>query len=111
MIVRAWRGRASRLNREAYPRHFRENVLPELQRSEGFLGAMLLAREEANDVEYLVQTQWTSIDAIREFAGDDAGRAVVEAGAKAALISFDATVTHYELVDEAGPTPTTTATY
>ena len=111
MIVRAWRGRASRSNRDAYPKHFRDSVLPELHRTEGFLGAVLLAREAANDVEYLVQTQWTSMDAIKGFAGDDVSRAVVEPAAVAALISFDSTVAHYELVDEAGPTPTTIAAY
>ena len=30
MILREWRGRASQANPDAYPTHFRNNVLPEL---------------------------------------------------------------------------------
>jgi hypothetical protein len=33
MILRAWRGRASQPNQDAYPAHFRNNVLPELHAS------------------------------------------------------------------------------
>jgi hypothetical protein len=51
-------------------------------------------------VEFLVLTRWASMDAIRAFAGDDVGRAVVEPDAIAALVSFDRTVRHYELLQE-----------
>jgi hypothetical protein len=39
--------------------------------------------------------------AIRGFAGADLDRAVVEPEAVAALLSFDATVRHFEVVQEA----------
>jgi hypothetical protein len=51
-------------------------------------------------VEFLVLTRWRSIEAIRAFAGDEITRAVVEPGAVAPLIDFDATVTHYEVLEE-----------
>jgi heme-degrading monooxygenase HmoA len=100
MIVRAWRGQALPVNASAYSEHFRRKVLPELETIEGFRGAVLLRRDEAERVEFLVLTRWASMDAIRAFAGDDVGKAVVEPDAVAALADFDRTVRHYDVVQE-----------
>ena len=107
MIVRSWRGRASLAKRDAYPAHFAHGVLSALRGIEGFLGASLLREIEGDTVEFLVLTRWTSLAAIRAFAGEDLGRAVVEPEAVAALTSFDPRVRHYEVVQEvaAGHTP------
>jgi heme-degrading monooxygenase HmoA len=102
MIVRAWRGRAAAANKQGYVAHFRSKVLPELRHIDGFLGASLLRAPHPGGVEFLVLTSWRSMDAIRAFAGDEVSRAVVEPGAVAALVDFDATVTHYEVVEEIG---------
>ena len=89
MIIREWRGRAPATNSEAYPRHFRKEVIPELLKLKGFLGAELCRRPLRGAVEFLVLTRWASLDAIRAFAGDEIDRAVVEPGAAAALIDYD----------------------
>ncbi|HEX3497696.1 MAG TPA: antibiotic biosynthesis monooxygenase [Stellaceae bacterium] len=102
MIVRAWRGRAAASNPTGYPAHFRQNVAPELRHIAGFLGASLLRTSQPDGIEFLVLTRWQSMDAIRAFAGDEVGNAVVEPGAVAALVDFDKTVTHYEVVQEVG---------
>jgi len=101
MIVRSWRGRASAARADAYPAHFAHSVLPALRGIEGFLGASLLREVEGDTIEFLVLTRWTSLDAIRAFAGAEIGKSVVEPEAVAALVSFDATVRHYEVVTEA----------
>ena len=101
MIVRAWRGRASRSNQEAYPSHFSRNVLPELRRIEGFVGATLLRERRTDEVEFLVLTRWASMDAVRAFAGADANNAVVEPEAVAALIDFDRVVQHFDVLEDA----------
>jgi heme-degrading monooxygenase HmoA len=98
MIVRAWRGRAAKGNPGAYIEHFQKNVLPELKEIEGFLGASLLREERAEEIEFLVLTRWSSMDAVRAFAGTDVSRAVVEPEAIAALKDYDRTVHHYEVV-------------
>lgn len=100
MIVRAWRGQASSSNPGAYIEHFRSKVLPELQGIKGFLGASLLRENRAGEVEFLVLTRWASMDAVREFAGDDVGRAVVDPEAAAVLVRFDRTVRHYDVVED-----------
>ena len=103
MIVRTWRGWAAASNRAAYPDHFRRNVLPELKKIAGFLGASLLQQDRQGEVEFLVLTRWASIEAVRAFAGDDISRAVVEPEAVAALVRFDRSVQHYELIEETEP--------
>jgi heme-degrading monooxygenase HmoA len=99
MIVRTWRGRAAPEKKEANAAHFREAVLPELRRIPGFRGASLL-RAGDEEIEFLVLTRWDSMAVIRAFAGDAVGRAVVDPGAVAALVDFDRTVTHYEVLEE-----------
>jgi heme-degrading monooxygenase HmoA len=99
MIIREWRGRAAKSNSNAYPNHFRATVVPELRRLPGFLGAHLSQRNVDDRIEYLVLTTWTSMDAIRGFAGSDVDKAVVEPAAVAALVDFDDRVQHYEVVE------------
>ncbi len=100
MIVRTWHGQASSSNPRAYIEHFRSTVLPELRGIKGFLGASLLQENHPDEVEFLVLTRWASMGAIRDFAGDDVGRAVVDPEAAAALVRFDRTVRHYDVVED-----------
>ena len=101
MIIREWRGRALPGRSDAYSRHFRDSVLPELQSIPGFLGAHLCQRQMGDSVEFLVLTRWQSMDAIRSFAGQSVDKAVVEPGAVAALTDFDDRVQHYIVIEEA----------
>ena len=103
MIIRTWRGRAAPSNPDAYPQHFRGNVAVELQAVEGFLGASLLRQERPDGIEFLVISRWQTMAAVRAFAGDDTGKAVVEPGAVAALVSYDDRVQHFELIEEIAP--------
>lgn len=100
MIIREWRGRAARTRAGEYPTHFRTNVVPELRSVPGFLGATLSKREEGERVEFVVLTRWRSMEAVSAFAGVDPSRAVVEPGAVAALVDYDQTVRHYEVVED-----------
>lgn len=102
MIIREWRARASESRADAYPRHFRNHVLPELRGRFGFLGASLCRRPLNGNIEFVVLTRWRSIDGIRDFAGGDVAHPVVEPDAVAALLEFDATVQHYEVIEDTG---------
>ena len=101
MIVRTWRGRAAPAQPDAYPEHFRFAVLPALKAIKGFRGAQLLRHDRPDEIEFLVLTRWASLDAIRAFAGEQLDQAVIEPEAAAALVSFDTTVRHYEVIEEA----------
>jgi len=103
MIVRTWRGRAHLSKPDDYVRHFRTNVVAELRSVDGFLGATLVRQIRLDDIEFLVISRWRSLEAIKGFAGNAIGRAVVEPGAMAALQSYDDFVEHYEVIEEVEP--------
>lgn len=101
MIVREWRARASHESAAHYSGHFSDTVLPQLRKLEGFVAATLLSRAIDEHMEFVVLTRWDSLECIRGFAGPEVDKAVVEPAAAAALLSYDLTVQHYDVVDEA----------
>jgi heme-degrading monooxygenase HmoA len=103
MIVREWRARTTRARAAEYPRHFRKVVIPKLRKIPGFLGALLIKRQGGEWVEFVVLTRWSSMEAIRAFAGTDPQKASLEPGARDALTEFDHTVKHYEVLEETVP--------
>jgi len=107
MIVRMWRGSATvGQNAQAYESHVTGKVFPEVLKLPGNLGARLLKRAVEDRTEFLAVTYWASLDAVRAFAGEDVGAAVVEPAAHAVLAEFDDFVTHYEVAYGAGPAGT-----
>ena len=99
-IARIWTCRADPAKKDAYPRHFRDKVLPELDEVPGFLGAMLMRREDNGQIEYTVLTRWVSMDSIKRFAGEDVTKAVVRPEVAADLASYDKTVKHSEILEK-----------
>jgi heme-degrading monooxygenase HmoA len=102
MIARIWRGQATAANAGAYQLHVRKDVFPKLKHITGHRGAYLLRRAVDNRVEFLAVTLWESIEAIRQFSGNNVTTAVVEPEARAVLAEFDAFATHYEVAYGSG---------
>src|SRR6266849_3549466 len=100
MIVRLWKGRARTDSADAYQRHVVTTVFPKLQPLQGYRSGRVLRRNVGDHVEFLVMTEWSSLNAIRAFAGDIIDHAVVEPAARAVLTGFDAHVEHFEVVEE-----------
>lgn len=94
-IHRTWRARASRTNATHYLEHFRDEVVPVLRATIGYLGAVVVDREADGEVEITVTTRWRSLEDIQRFAGADPEEAVVQPAARALLRSCDARVTHH----------------
>jgi heme-degrading monooxygenase HmoA len=63
----------------------------------GFIGIQLLRREVGEEVEFVTIMVFDSLDAVREFAGDDYDLAVVPEKARAVLSHFDERSRHYEI--------------
>ena len=100
MIARRWTARAKGPEQaDAYVAHFEGEVRPQLESTEGFLGATLERIPDDGEAEIVVVTRWESIEAIRAFAGEDVDLAVVEPEARAVLSKFDSRVRHIELAD------------
>ena len=98
MILRTWRGYADPSAADRYQAHLLRTVRPQLESIPGFRGLFLLRRQGEREVEYVVQTLWDSMDAVRAFAGSNPQRAVVDPAAVAALVRFDDVVEHYEVL-------------
>lgn len=97
MISRVWSGRTAVENADAYERLLREDVFPGIEaRVEGFRGAHLLRRAIRDGVEFIVITMYDSLEAIRQFAGDDYEVAVIEPAARELLEQADELARHYE---------------
>jgi heme-degrading monooxygenase HmoA len=103
MVARLWKGRARPELADAYQRHVTTSVFPALQRLHGYVGGRVMRREAGGLVEFLVITEWTSVNAIRAFAGDAIERAVVEPAAREVLADFDTHVEHFEVVEIVPP--------
>jgi uncharacterized protein len=97
-ILRRWSARTTETQLQKYLEHFSKNVLPELRRVPGYLGAVVSLKRLNNEVKIVVETNWRSFESIRAFAGSDLEAAVVAPEAAALLTSFDRRVCHSEIV-------------
>jgi len=98
MVVRTWSARSTAEGAKKYITHFRRKVLPQLQRISGYQGVLLLRRRGGDEAEVQVLTFWDSMASVRQFAGTDPDRAVVDDEARAVLQDFDSRVAHFEIV-------------
>jgi len=96
MISRHWRGVAKAAFADAYVDHLQHHTFVALRKMPGFIDASIHQRVVPEGVEFVVITHWDSLDAIREFAGDDIETAVVPPAVQAMMVEYDPTVRHYE---------------
>ena len=97
-VMRRWTARAAKAQLPKYLEHFSKNVLPELRRVHGYLGAVVFLRRLEREIEIVVETNWDSLESVRNFAGPDLEAAVVAPVAAALLTGFDRRVLHSEVV-------------
>ena len=98
MISRHWTGLAKAGCTGAYVEHLQTETFPAIRKLPGFVDASILSRVVAEGVEFLVVTQWESLDAIRAFAGEQLDEAVVPAEVRDMMIKYDRQVRHYEVI-------------
>lgn len=67
------------------------------ERCPGYRGIQLLRRSLEGEVEFITVMWFDSLDAVREFAGEDYEAAVVPPKARQVLAHFDARSQHYEV--------------
>ncbi len=97
MVVRFWSARTTVERFPEYLRHFREHVLPRLRSVEGFREARVMTQSDVIVVHFIVETVWSSFDAIDRFAGPDRDAAVIAEEALELLTSYDRRVQHYSV--------------
>jgi heme-degrading monooxygenase HmoA len=100
LIARLWHGWASAENADAYERLLEDEVIPDIDRIDGYCGAYLLRRKLSEAVEFVTLTFFESQDALRAFAGDDFEAAVIHEEAGRLLSRYDQRSAHYDIVLE-----------
>ena len=99
MISRYWRGLAKPEHANDYVEHLRTDTIVQLSKIPGFVNVTILRRNMQQGVEFLIVTNWQSMEAIEQFAGRDREIAVVPERVQEMMIEFDRQVRHYEVVD------------
>ncbi|UPV74848.1 hypothetical protein M0R89_01970 [Halorussus limi] len=122
MIERIWHGWTTPENADEYERLLREEIFPGFadRNIEGYRGFRVLRREsdvggaedrnggnreggrdgetdDAAEVEFVTAMRFDSLDAVREFAGEDYERAHVPDVAREVLSRWDDRARHYEV--------------
>jgi hypothetical protein len=107
MICRLWRGWTAPDNADAYERIVRGEVIPgiEARRIPGFQHIDLMRRELGDEVEFQTLMWFDSIDAIRDFMGEDYSISHVPPAAQAVLKRFDERAAHFEVLDRREQAP------
>lgn len=104
MISRIWHGWTTPGNADAYEALLRAEIFVGIENRHipGFRRIQLLRRPTGPEVEFVTIMEFDSIEAVRQFAGDDYEAAVVPPKARAILARFDARSQHYEIKIGAG---------
>lgn len=99
MIARIWHGWTTHGKADEYEALLREEIIVGIQERHisGFRSIQLLRRDLGEEVEFVTIMHFDSLDAVREFAGEDYEVAVVPEKARAVLARFDARSQHYEV--------------
>ena len=99
MISRVWHGWTTHGNADKYEAMLKEEIFVGIQNRHirGFKGIQLLRREVGDEVEFVTIMLFDSLDAVREFAGEDYEMAVVPGKARVVLSHFDGRSQHYEI--------------
>ena len=98
MILRIWRGAVRTEDAERYLEHQAETGVREYLETDGNLGALVLRRARGDVTEVVTHSLWTSMEAVRRFAGDDPARARFYPGDDELLVEKGLHVDHFEVV-------------
>jgi heme-degrading monooxygenase HmoA len=97
MIARMWHGWTKTADADTYENLLRNEMFPSMRRIQGFEGAYLMRRVAGDEVEFVTVTLFTSLDAVRRFAGDNYETAVLHPQAAGLLSRYDPKSLHYEI--------------
>jgi antibiotic biosynthesis monooxygenase (ABM) superfamily enzyme len=102
MISRIWHGWTTPDNAGVYEALLKEEIFAGILKRDihGFKNIQLLRRQAGEEVEFVTIMRFESLDAVREFAGEDYEAAVVPPKARAVLSHFDERSQHYEIREE-----------
>jgi heme-degrading monooxygenase HmoA len=98
VIMRTWRGAVATEDAERYLEHQARTGVREYRETSGNAGVFVLRRNIGELVEVTTVSFWTSMDAVKGFAGEDPERAKFYPGDDDLLVEKDLHANHYEVV-------------
>lgn len=100
MIARIWHGWTRPEDAKTYETILREEIFPGIgqRHIKGYHGAELFIHEEADQVEFVTLLRFESLEAVKEFAGEDESKPVIHPKAEALLLRMDERSRHYQVV-------------
>jgi heme-degrading monooxygenase HmoA len=105
MIARFWSGWTTPQNADAYEALLKDEIFPGIlaRNIAGFQRIELYRAAYDDEVEFVTAMWFTSLDAVKAFAGADYEAAVVPPKARALLKGFDERSQHYEVRETREP--------
>lgn len=105
MIARIWSGAVRQEDSDGYTEYMRETGVAAYAETSGNRGVWMLRRDVADRTEFVMFTLWDSVDAVKNFAGEDYETAVFYPEDERFLIERDSLASHYEVAATARPKP------
>jgi heme-degrading monooxygenase HmoA len=98
MIARTWVGVTPAAKADSYWEYLQRTGLPDYRATPGFRGISVLRRVAKGRAQFVLTTYWESMDAIRQFAGDDVERARYYPEDADYLLDLPPFVEHHEVL-------------
>jgi antibiotic biosynthesis monooxygenase (ABM) superfamily enzyme len=99
MISRIWHGWTTLENAATYESLLKTEIFPAIaaKNISGYRGIELLRRQLANEVEFITIMHFDSLEAVKQFAGEDYEKSYVPDKARIVLSRHDEQSQHYEI--------------
>jgi heme-degrading monooxygenase HmoA len=92
-----WHGATKPQDADAYEAMLKPELLPGISAVKGYRGSYLLRRDGADEIEFITIMMWDSIDAIREYVGEDYETSVIPEERRKYLSQHDPKALHFEV--------------
>lgn len=101
-IIRTWSGWTTPENADAYGKFLVEEVFPAVKQKgvNGLEKVSISTLDKNKEVQFFLVLQFSSIESVKKFAGEDYQKAYIPEKAKQLLKRYDSTASHFELKQE-----------
>jgi heme-degrading monooxygenase HmoA len=98
IIARIWHGRTVASKADAYEKYLNDAGVSKIQKVPGNLGVEVLRRNQGGMTDFVVISYWTSLDAVKNYAGSDYAKVRPLERDREFLVDPEPEVAHYEVV-------------
>lgn len=99
MITRIWHGRTHKDKSDSYLQFLLENGTREYLETAGNRSVKVWTKKEKEVTHFWTVTEWSDLESIKKFAGDDYARAKYYPEDDGVLLEFEETVEHHDSYD------------